>query len=390
MVSRATAHTNGPKQYVQLGGRTVLAQAIKPFLDHPGINHVIVVVHVDDAAAYAAAIAPLVPNSKLLASVTGGATRQQSVFAGLRACAPLAPSLVLVHDAARPFVSGAVIDRVLGGLADRAGAIAALPLFDTLKRADADGRIIETISRDGLWRAQTPQGFHFEPLHAAHRASAATGGFDFTDDAAVAEWHGLDVTVVLGDAANIKLTTAEDFKLATRSRSHVPDIRTGHGFDVHRFMAGDHVWLCGVRVPHSQGVEAHSDGDVGLHALTDALLGAIADGDIGLHFKNTDPRWRGAASDQFLIDAVKRVTAAGGADHKRRCHRALRGAENFAVSRRHACTHGRDSRNPRQPRGAEGHDDRTPRICRSGGRSCRHGNRNRDHRWRRAGLSRLH
>jgi 2-C-methyl-D-erythritol 4-phosphate cytidylyltransferase / 2-C-methyl-D-erythritol 2,4-cyclodiphosphate synthase len=322
--TRASARGAGPKQYVRLGDRSVLAHALQAFLDHAGIDRVAVAIHADDAEEYGAAVAACAGHPKLLPPVIGGATRQQSVLAGLEACAALAPVNVLIHDAARPFVSTAVIDRVLAALALETAAIAALPLADTLKRADADGRSGETIARDGLWRAQTPQGFRFDAILVAHRKAAALQRFDFTDDAAVAEWQGIAVMLVAGSAANIKLTTPEDLamandkvaelSLAERSAAPPPllDIRTGQGFDVHRFTEGDHVWLCGVRVPHTHAVEAHSDGDVGLHALTDALLGAIADGDIGLHFKNTDPRWRGAASDQFLADAVRRVTAAGG------------------------------------------------------------------------------
>ncbi len=315
---RASAHGVGPKQYVRLGERSVLAHALQAFLQHAGIDHVVVAIHADDAAAYQTAVAEYAAHPKLSPPVVGGATRQQSVLAGLEACVALTPARVLIHDAARPFVATAVIDRVLAALGVETAAIAALPLADTLKRADADGRTIETIARDGLWRAQTPQGFRFEAILAAHRDAAAIRRFDFTDDAAVAEWQGIPVALVTGSATNVKLTTPEDLAMAEVLMAEVSmaapllDIRTGQGFDVHRFTEGDHVWLCGVRVPHTHGVEAHSDGDVGLHALTDALLGAIADGDIGQHFKNTDPRWRGAASDQFLADAVRRVTAAGG------------------------------------------------------------------------------
>ena len=310
--TRATAAGSGPKQYAALGTTSVLAHAVQAFLDHPAMTHVLVVIHADDHDLYAKAISAIGTHPKLLAATQGGATRQQSVLAGLDAIAALAPDRVLIHDAARPFVNGDTIDRVLLALDTNAGAIAALPLADTLKRAADDGLIDETVARDGLWRAQTPQGFRYAEIRAGHHAAAARGRFDFTDDAAVAEWHGLAVCVVPGDAANIKLTTAEDMQMAAAKQPVLPDIRTGQGFDVHRFMAGDHVWLCGVRVPHSHGVEAHSDGDVGLHALTDALLGAIADGDIGQHFKNTDPQWRGASSDQFLADAVRRVKALGG------------------------------------------------------------------------------
>ena len=312
--TRATAAGAGPKQYVMLGRRSVLAAALDPFLQHSRIDHVAVVIHADDRAAYAAAIGDTKQHVKLLPPITGGATRQQSVLAGLEALAARSPQTVLIHDAARPFVTPVVIDRVLAALVTSPGAIAAVPLADTLKKSDPDNRVAATVPRGSLWQAQTPQAFWFAEIQAAHRAAATAGRFDFTDDAAVAEWQGVAVQLVPGDAANIKLTTAEDLQMAVaeHERKGLPDIRTGQGFDVHRFTAGDHVWLCGVRVPHTHGVEAHSDGDVGLHALTDALLGAIADGDIGLHFNNTDPQWRGASSDQFVIDAVRRVHALGG------------------------------------------------------------------------------
>jgi 2-C-methyl-D-erythritol 4-phosphate cytidylyltransferase/2-C-methyl-D-erythritol 2,4-cyclodiphosphate synthase len=195
-------------------------------------------------------------------------------------------------------------------------AIAALPLADTLKRAGPDGRhIAATLDRAGLWRAQTPQGFRYDAILKAHEAAAAAGREDLTDDAAVAEWAGIPVELVEGSEANVKLTTAEDMARAGMSvnAAAVPDVRTGQGFDVHRFAAGDHVWLCGVHIPHTHALDGHSDADVGLHALTDALLGAIGDGDIGQHFPPTDPRWRGAASHLFLADAARRVRSRGGA-----------------------------------------------------------------------------
>jgi 2-C-methyl-D-erythritol 4-phosphate cytidylyltransferase/2-C-methyl-D-erythritol 2,4-cyclodiphosphate synthase len=185
-----------------------------------------------------------------------------------------------------------------------------------LKRARPDGSIDTTIARAGLWRAQTPQGFRFDAILAAHEAVA--GRDDLTDDAAVAEWAGLTVALVEGSEANVKLTTAEDMMqaeaaaLLAQAPPTIPDIRTGQGFDVHRLVAGDHVWLCGVRIPHTHALAGHSDADVGLHALTDALLGAIGDGDIGQHFPPTDERWRGAASHLFLADAGRRVREHGG------------------------------------------------------------------------------
>ena len=304
-----------PKQYAQLGGTSVLARTLGVLLEHPAIDVGVVAIAEPDRARYEAAVASGHP--KLAPPVLGGATRQRSVLNGLRALAPLSPSSVLIHDAARPFVTPDIVDRVLAALQRSPGAIAAVPLADTLKRAGRDSRIEATLDRVGLWRAQTPQGFRFNAILQAHEAALAAGREDLTDDAAVAEWAGLPVELVEGSEANGKLTTAEDLARAARAVGTAPtwagEVRTGQGFDVHRFAAGDHVWLCGVRIPHARALEGHSDADVGLHALTDALLGAIGDGDIGQHFPNTDPRWRGAASHVFLADAARRVHARGGA-----------------------------------------------------------------------------
>ena len=304
-----------PKQYAQLGGTSVLARTLGVLLEHPAIDVGVVAIAEADRARYEAAVAGDHP--KLASPVLGGATRQRSVLNGLRALAPLSPSSVLIHDAARPFVTPDIVDRVLAALQRSPGAIAAVPLADTLKRAGRDGRIEATLDRAGLWRAQTPQGFRFDAILQAHEAALTAGREDLTDDAAVAEWAGLPVELVEGSEANVKLTTAEDLARAARAVGTAPtgagEVRTGQGFDVHRFAAGDHVWLCGVRIPHARALEGHSDADVGLHALTDALLGAIGDGDIGQHFPNTDPRWRGAASHVFLADAARRVHARGGA-----------------------------------------------------------------------------
>ena len=303
-----------PKQYARIAGETVLARTIRAFLEHPGIGHVQVVIHPDDRGLYAQATAEI-GDGRLLPPVPGGETRQSSGLAGLEALAPLSPARVLIHDAARPFVETGVIDRVLEGLARAGGALPGLAVADTLKRTGDDGHVTGTVDRTGLWRAQTPQGFVFAAILAAHRAAAAAGRADFTDDAALAEWHGLAIVMVEGSAANRKITTAEDLAMAEResAASRTPfDVRTGTGFDVHRFAAGDHVWLGGVRVPHTHRLDGHSDADVVLHALTDALLGAIGDGDIGQHFPPSDPRWKGAESRLFLADAVRRVAARGG------------------------------------------------------------------------------
>lgn len=297
-----------PKQYQLIHGRPMLSYSIEAFTSHPAIALVQVVIGEDQRAAYDGS-AEL--HRKLLAPVTGGATRQASVLAGLEALTAQNPDRVLIHDAARPLVSADMIARVLAALDRQGGAIAAIPVVDTLKREGADGFIAATIQRDGLWRAQTPQAFHFQPILDAHRRARAEDRTDFTDDAAIAEWAGLDVGLVLGSESNRKMTTAEDLTAANLPAAF-PDIRTGSGFDVHRFTQGDHVMLCGVQVPHDHGVEAHSDGDVALHALTDALLGAIGAGDIGQHFPPTDPQWRRAESVVFVKEAARLVRSRGG------------------------------------------------------------------------------
>ncbi len=310
--------TAGPKQYATLGGKTVLARTLEAFSSHPGISAIWVVIHPDDRAVYDDIARQSFP--RLRPPVFGGATRQESVRLGLEAIAAAASKgaastrRVLIHDAARPFVSGDVIGRVIAALDGHVAVLPALPVAETLKRAGADRLVAGTVDRQGVYAAQTPQGFAFESILAAHRNAAATSASNFTDDTSIAEWAGIPVAIVDGSAANTKLTTPEDLRMADERlrAASVPDIRTGQGFDVHRFTAGDHVWLCGLKIPHSHGLDGHSDADVGLHALTDALLGAIADGDIGLHFKNTDPRWKGAASHLFLADAARRVAALGG------------------------------------------------------------------------------
>jgi 2-C-methyl-D-erythritol 4-phosphate cytidylyltransferase / 2-C-methyl-D-erythritol 2,4-cyclodiphosphate synthase len=307
-----------PKQYARLGGVSVLARTLAVFLDHPGVDVVQVAIAAGDEPLYSAAVADAL-GGKLLAPIIGGATRQASVRKGLRALAPHAPDRVLIHDAARPFLAPDIIDRVLEALAHTPGAIAAIPLSDTLKQAGPDGRVAATLDRAGLWRAQTPQGFRFADILAAHERAHAAGRDDMTDDAAVAEWAGLPVSLVMGNPSNTKITSAEDLAMAERTvaGSHVrpdvrPDIRAGQGVDVHRLVPGDHVWLCGVRIPHTHALEGHSDADVALHALTDALLGAIGAGDIGQHFPDTDPRWKGATSSIFLSEALRLVGARGG------------------------------------------------------------------------------
>jgi 2-C-methyl-D-erythritol 4-phosphate cytidylyltransferase / 2-C-methyl-D-erythritol 2,4-cyclodiphosphate synthase len=310
--TRAAASGATPKQYVELGGMSVLRRTALAFTDHPAINTVAVVIHADDQDLYTATMAGL--GEKVAAPVIGGSTRQESVRLGLEALAGAGHQNVLIHDAARPFVSDDVISAVLDALLHAPGAIAAVPVADTLKEEMPGKFIARTVPRDRLWRAQTPQGFHFSAILNAHRRAQAEGAAGMTDDAAVAEWAGLQVAIAQGSERNRKLTTAEDMAMAERQLAFEAayETRTATGFDVHRFTDGDHVWLGGVKIPHTQRLDGHSDADVVLHALTDALLGTIGDGDIGQHFPPNDPQWKGAASRLFLEDAARRVAARGG------------------------------------------------------------------------------
>lgn len=302
-----------PKQYRMIEGRSVLARALMPFLAEPAIGRIAVVIGEGDEERYADAVAGI-ESPRLAPPTLGGPTRQASVRRGLLALSRAGfDGIVLVHDAARPFVSPAQIAAAIGRLgSDGLAAIPALPVTDTVKRTDASGHIAETPPRDQLVSVQTPQAFRFRPLLAAHEAAEAALLDGFTDDAALMEWARHPVATFKGDPANIKLTHAEDFQRAEARSGKVLVTRVGTGYDVHAFGPGDHVWLGGVRIAHDHGVVAHSDGDVALHALTDALLGALADGDIGTHFPPSDPRWRGAASVQFLAFAAERVRERGG------------------------------------------------------------------------------
>jgi len=297
-----------PKQYRVVANQPVIRPSLAAFALHPEISAVQPVIHPDDVHRFEDAAVGL----NVMPPVFGGATRQASVRAGLEALAARKPDLVLVHDAARPFASPALIARAIA--AARSGAaVPVLPVVDTVKSVDATGIITGTIDRKPLRVVQTPQAFGFDLLLEAHRQAAAAGRDDFTDDAALAEWAGHRVSTFEGEAENVKLTTPEDFARAEAARvAALADIRTGFGFDVHQFIDGDHVWLGGVRIAHARGVTGHSDADVVLHALVDAILGALCDGDIGVHFPPSDPQWRGASSDRFLAFAVERVKARGG------------------------------------------------------------------------------
>ncbi|HVI64101.1 MAG TPA: bifunctional 2-C-methyl-D-erythritol 4-phosphate cytidylyltransferase/2-C-methyl-D-erythritol 2,4-cyclodiphosphate synthase [Bradyrhizobium sp.] len=303
------AGTGGPKQYRSIGGQTVIFRAMEPFCRHPQLFAVQPVVNPDDIQMFQDAVCGLSHASP----TEGGATRQASVHAGLEALAPQKPDIVLIHDAARPFVSQGLISRAIDAVKPTGAAVPTIAVADTIKLVDGKGNVEATPERARLRIAQTPQVFYFDAILDAHRRAAREGRSDFTDDAALAEWAGLTVATFEGDVANMKLTTPEDFvREESRLASALGDIRTGTGYDVHAFGAGDHVMICGVRVPHTKGFLAHSDGDVGLHALVDAILGALADGDIGSHFPPSDPQWKGAASHQFLKYAVDRVSARGG------------------------------------------------------------------------------
>jgi 2-C-methyl-D-erythritol 4-phosphate cytidylyltransferase/2-C-methyl-D-erythritol 2,4-cyclodiphosphate synthase len=308
----------GPKQYRLLGDRAVLAWAVQPFLDHEAIDRILVVIHPDDRELYERSIPA---HDKLIEPVFGGATRQQSVLAGLEALAgpesDKQPDTVLIHDAVRPFVDARLIDAVLQAASARSGAVPGKPVTDTLKRENA-GYVGETVSRTGLFAVQTPQAFDYKAFLAAHRAAAQAGETGLTDDAAVAERAGMAVRIVAFEGENMKITTRADLETARGMVAAVlppnaPDVRTGNGYDVHQTCQGDHVMLCGVRIAHDRGLKGHSDADVGLHALTDALLATIADGDIGSHFPPSDPQWKGASSDRFLAHATSLVRAACGA-----------------------------------------------------------------------------
>ena len=312
-----------PKQYCDIAGESVLRRSVRAFLDHPEITQIWVVIHPDDRNLWAECMSDL----NLPDPIEGGAQRQDSVRCGLEAINSNPPDYILIHDAARPFVSAETIGAVIDALATAPAALAATPLTDTLKKGN-EQHCVETISRDGLWRAQTPQGFHFQTILQLHRT---TTRHHVTDDSVLAEQAQLPVTLVPCGEDNIKLTTADDLErarlaghtaLSSRPTSSdtVPaqtvstqwETRIGTGFDVHAFGPGDRIILCGITIPHDQSLTGHSDADVCLHALTDALLGAIGAGDIGYHFPPSESQWKDASSDHFLAHAARLVKNAGG------------------------------------------------------------------------------
>lgn len=304
------ASSDLPKQFRQIGGETMLRRTLSMFVEHAEVGLVQPVIHPDDLELYQTSVTGIEP---LLAQTFGGATRQASVRAGLEALAARKPDIVLIHDAARPFASADLVSRAIAAAERSGAAIPALPVTDTVKTVDRQGHVDKTLDRGTLRLVQTPQAFKFESLLAAHRRAQAAGRDDFTDDAALAEWAGMKVSVFAGEPGNIKITNPEDFARAEAMQfTALGDVRTGTGIDVHAFGPGDHVTIGGIRIAHERALTGHSDADVALHALVDAILGGLADGDIGSHFPPSDEKWRGASSDQFLTFAVERVKARGG------------------------------------------------------------------------------
>jgi 2-C-methyl-D-erythritol 4-phosphate cytidylyltransferase/2-C-methyl-D-erythritol 2,4-cyclodiphosphate synthase len=301
-----------PKQYLPCAGRPLICHAIEALTSAHEFVAATVVIHPDDRDLYDAAIARLAPDAAraLTAPVFGGATRQRSVRNGLEAQADAEPEIVLIHDGARPFASRELIARAIEAALCHGAAVPATPMTDTVKQIDGNSRIIATPERASLRAVQTPQAFRFDLILEAHRNAARA---DLTDDAAVAEAAGHPVFVFAGDSDNVKVTTMPDLREAeARLSSNATEVRVGQGFDVHAFAPGDGVWLGGVLVPHDKKLEGHSDADVALHAIADAIYGALGDGDIGSHFPPSEARWRGADSSIFLAHAAERVRARSG------------------------------------------------------------------------------
>lgn len=310
---RAGSPQEGPKQYRRIGGRAVLSHVLSALLADQRIGTIIAVIHADDRALFDEAATRL--DLSRIRVVTGGEERQASVLKGLEALEQEAPDQVLIQDGARPFLDTILLDGVISALGPDHGVLPALPVSDTLKRG-LDGLVTGTVDRAGLYGAQTPQAFPFAAILDAHRRAARESASLFTDDASIAEWAGLPVRLVAGSPDNLKITWSRDLAMAdlmlSANQTFFPDVRTGNGYDVHSFEDGDHVWLCGVKIPHDRKLSGHSDADVGLHALTDALLATIGAGDIGTHFPPSDPQWKGAASRIFVEHAVQLVRAKGG------------------------------------------------------------------------------
>jgi len=287
-----------PKQWQVIAGKRVFEWTLQAFASHPRIDEIVIVANPADS--------DLLQGVRDARIVNGGETRNQSVRNGLLALENSDVTAVLIHDVARPCVTASVIDNVLEGLCDAKGAAPAVKVSDALWESRSD-TVEGTRDREGLFRAQTPQGFHYSEILAAHKRFVGVAA----DDVEVARSAGMDVVIVDGHEDNIKITTPDDFARAERILRGQMDIRLGNGYDVHRFGEGDHVVLCGVRIDHPRGLQGHSDADVGMHAVTDAIYGALADGDIGQHFPPSDPQWKGAPSDIFLRHAVELAKSLG-------------------------------------------------------------------------------
>jgi 2-C-methyl-D-erythritol 4-phosphate cytidylyltransferase / 2-C-methyl-D-erythritol 2,4-cyclodiphosphate synthase len=306
-----------PKQYREIAGRPLLSHTLASLLKAAPAARLITVIHSDDQDFYAKALAHLDAEdlARLCKPTFGGETRQDSVRMGLEALARTMPQaeIVLIHDGARPFSSMELVERARTAAATYGAAVPGLPLTDTVKEVDSEGRVIATPQRAMLRSVQTPQAFRFDLILTAHRKAALACQSGLTDDAAIAEWAGHHVHIFEGEHTNMKITSADDIAVAeAKLIATLPDVRTGQGFDVHAFGPGDHLWLGGCKIAHDHGLLGHSDADVLAHAITDAILGAIADGDIGSHFPPSDPQWRGAASSIFLAEAMRRLRARGG------------------------------------------------------------------------------
>ena len=312
---RAGAPQDGPKQYRPIGGRPVISHTLDVFASWPRTGAIVVVIHPDDQALFDQALTFVSGDGPVVSTVHGGPTRQASVLAGLEALEKSAVTHVMIHDAVRPFIDHGLLDRCAAAIEHGSDSVLpALAVADTLKRGSAEGTVAETVPRAGLFSAQTPQCFRLAPVIDAHRRAAASGRSDFTDDASIAEWAGLPVRLIEGAADNVKLTIRQDIAMADEKLSSppLPDVRTGNGYDVHQLVKGDGVTLCGIFIPHDQTLLGHSDADVALHALTDALLATCGAGDIGDHFPPSDPQWKGAASRIFLEQAARIVRENGG------------------------------------------------------------------------------
>lgn len=299
------AGTSLPKQFVTIGGKALLAHAVTALARHPRIERTVVVVAEGQTELAAQALGDI----QVDAIVIGGAERQQSAAAGLAAIGDA--RIVLIHDAARPFLPSSVIDRLIAALDTADGAIPCLSVVDTLAKAAEE--LGDVVDRNGLIRVQTPQAFRTDAIRDAHNRWTGTAA---TDDAQMARAAGYKIAVVEGHAMLDKITQPADFAEAERKWAQRLISRTGLGYDVHRLSEGEDLWLCGVKIDHEKGLAGHSDADVALHALTDALLGALGDGDIGAHFPPSDPQWRGAASHRFVEHAATLIRQAGGViDH---------------------------------------------------------------------------